>query len=31
MDFDLKRDCYIENCLDYVFDLDIIKRNKAGE
>lgn len=31
MDFDIKRDCFEENCLDFVFDLEIVKRNKTGD
>ena len=30
MEFNIQKDCYVENCPDYEFDLEITKRDKAG-
>ena len=31
LDFDQKRDCYIDNVQDFVFDMDTIQRDQKGD
>ena len=31
MNFDMKKECFLENCPEYFFDLELVERNKKGE
>jgi hypothetical protein len=31
MEFNLQKDCYLENVKEFVYDLDIITRNSRGD